>query len=293
MKNYLFLPAALLAMVTLAGCSSTPESNMLLDEARSDYRQAERNPQVTKLASSELKQASDALDKANEASSKNEDEATINHLAYLAKQQTAIAQATARQKAAEATVESAGMHRNATRLEARTEEANRAQQSADESQRQTAIAQEQAAMSQQQTRAAQMHSSKLETELKELNAKKTERGMVITLGDVLFDTNKAGLKSGGTRSLQKLAAFLKQYPERMVLIEGYTDSTGSTEYNLGLSERRARSVQSALMNMGINRDRINTRGYGEASPAADNTTVAGRQMNRRVEIVLPDEMTGR
>ena len=110
---------------------------------------------------------------------------------------------------------------------------------------------------------------------------------------MLFETNKAELKSGGTRSLQKLAAFLKQYPERMVLIEGYTDSTGSTEYNQRLSERRARSVQSSLMNMGINRARINTRGYGEASPAADNTTVAGRQMNRRVEIVLPDEMTGR
>lgn len=289
MKNYLFLPTALLAIVTLTGCNSIPKSNVLLDEARSDYRQAESNPQVVNLASSELKQAGDALDKANDASSKNKDETAINHLAYLAKQQTAIAQATARQKAAEAAVESAGMQRSATRLEARTEEANRAQQSAEEAQRQAAIAQEQATMSQQQAREAQMRTSKLETELKELNAKKTERGMVITLGDVLFDTNKAELKSGGTRSLQKLAAFLKQHPERMVQVEGYTDSTGSIEYNLGLSERRARSVQSALMDMGINRNRINTRGYGVESPVANNTTAAGRQMNRRVEIVLPDE----
>ncbi len=180
------------------------------------------------------------------------------------------------------------MQRSATRLEARTAEASRAQQSAAKSQREAAISLQQAELSQQQTREAQMRASKLEKELKDLNAKQTDRGMVITLGDVLFDTNKAKLRSSSTRSLQKLVTFLNKHPKRMVLIEGYTDSTGSAEYNLALSSRRSYSVQSALMNMGISKDRINTHGYGLASPVATNTTAAGRQMNRRVEIVLPD-----
>ena len=105
-------------------------------------------------------------------------------------------------------------------------------------------------------------------QLKELNAKKTERGLVITLGDVLFSTNKAQLKSGGMRNVQKLADFLKQYPQHKVLVEGYTDSTGSDSLNQELSERRANAVRTALLDMGISSDRINTRGYGEAFPVA-------------------------
>src|SRR5450756_2479229 len=86
--------------------------------------------------------------------------------------------------------------------------------------------------------------------LKELNAKKTERGLVITLGDVLFSTNKAHLKSGGIRNVQKLADFLNQYPQRKVLVEGYTDSTGSDSLNQALSERRANAVRTALVDAG-------------------------------------------
>lgn len=292
MKHYHFLPIALIVMLT--GCSSAPPST-ILEEARNEYRAAQSNSQVVNLAPGELKQAGNAIDKANEASRQNKDQAEIDHLAYIAKQRVGIARATARQNTAEATVASAGMKRSADRLEARTEEADRAQQSADESQRDAAISRQEAArsqkqadMSQQQTREAQMRTSELEAELEELNAKKTERGMVITLGDVLFNTNKANLRSGSTRTMQKLATFLKKHPQRMVLIEGYTDSTGTAEYNLGLSKRRANSVQSALMNMGISKDRISTQGYGLKSPVASNATAIGRQMNRRVEIVLPD-----
>ena len=122
-----------------------------------------------------------------------------------------------------------------------------------------------------------------------MNAKKTERGLVITLGDVLFDINKAQLKTGGTRNLQNLAGFLKQYPQRKAQVEGYTDSTGSADYNQELSDRRASAVRTSLMDMGISNDRITTRGYGKESPGASNGTAAGRQMNRRVEIILSDE----
>jgi outer membrane protein OmpA-like peptidoglycan-associated protein len=128
-----------------------------------------------------------------------------------------------------------------------------------------------------------------EQQLKELDAKKTPRGMVITLGDVLFAVNKAELSAGGVRNVQKLADFLNQYPQRKVLIEGHTDSTGSRSINQPLSERRADAVRSALADMGISSDRIETRGYAETYPVASNNTAAGRQLNRRVEIILSDD----
>jgi len=125
--------------------------------------------------------------------------------------------------------------------------------------------------------------------LNELNAKQTERGLVITLGDVLFSTGKSQLKSGGINNVQKLADFLNQNPQRKVLIEGYTDSTGSDSFNQRLSEQRADSVRNALVNnMGVRSDRVSTRGYGEQFPVARNDNSTGRQLNRRVEIILSD-----
>jgi len=323
MLNHRFLPTALLAMAILAGCASVPE-NSLLNEARNDYSAAQNNPQVINLAPTELKQAGDALAKANNASDKKEDASVVTHLAYLAKQRVAIAQETARQKAAEIAVANAAAERSKIRLESRTVEASKARQSAaaskreaevsqqeattsqrqaeaaqqsaaasqrqaEASQREAATSQQQSELSQQQARDAEMRTSQLETQLKELNAKQTERGLVITLGDVLFDTNKAQLRSGGSRSLQKLADFLKQYPQRKVRVEGYTDSTGSADYNLALSDRRANAVRTSLVDLGINNDRIATHGYGKESPVANNDTATGRQSNRRVEIILSDD----
>ncbi|HMM47286.1 MAG TPA: OmpA family protein [Thiobacillaceae bacterium] len=113
--------------------------------------------------------------------------------------------------------------------------------------------------------------------------------MVITLGDVLFSVNRAELSAGGMRNVRKLADFLKQYPQRKVMIEGHTDSNGSQTLNQGLSERRADAVRMALVDMGIDSSRIQTRGYASAYPVANNQTAAGRQLNRRVEIILSDD----
>lgn len=296
MQNYRFLPTSLLVVATLAGCSSIPETNPSLNEAHNDYTAAKNNTQVINLAPTELKQAGDALDKANIAADKNEDTAVVTHLAYLAKQRVAIAQQTAEQKAAEKIVTDTATERSKIRLDARTEEANnandkanKAQLNAEASQQQADASQQQAAMAQQQTRDAEVRTSQLETQLKELNAKKTERGLVITLGDVLFDTNKAQLKPGGTHSLQKLAGFLKQYLQRKAQIEGHTDSTGTADYNQELSDRRANAVRTSLVDMGISSDRITTHGYGQESPVASNDTATGRQLNRRVEIILSED----
>jgi outer membrane protein OmpA-like peptidoglycan-associated protein len=129
---------------------------------------------------------------------------------------------------------------------------------------------------------------KLREELAELEAQKTERGLVLTLGDVLFDVDEASLKAGATQSLSRLVTFLKEYPDRQVLVEGHTDSTGTEQYNLGLSQRRADSVVQFLTLNGIAPERAIARGYGKAYPVAGNETASGRQRNRRVEIVILD-----
>ncbi len=303
MKNNRILPLTLIVAALLAGCSSLPANNTRLDEARSDYNNAQANPQVTALAAGELRQASNSLDRANAAWSKDEDRALVDHLAYVAKQEVAIARETADQKAAELAVTNAAAERDAVRLEARTREAETAQRSAqyaqrqsEASQRQSEAAQRSAEQSRRESEAArssaqdaQSRAILLEQQLREMEAKKTDRGMVVTLGDVLFDTNEAQLKSGGMRNVQKVADFFRQYPQRKVLIEGFTDSTGSDGLNQQLSDRRAGAVRTALLDMGMGAERITSRGYGESYPVAGNDTAAGRQMNRRVELVVSDD----
>ncbi len=288
MKNKYFLALSLITVAGLSGCNSTTHNSFLTD-AHSSYNSAQSNPQVTNLAAVELKEASDSLNKADSALKQGESEATVNQLAYIANQQVAIAQETARRKAAELAVSNATAIRNQVRLEARTAEADAAK-------KQVAIVQatadqqaEELAAASANARSDQALIAKQEQQLRELNAKKTKRGLVVTLGDVLFNTNKSELKSGGVHNVQKLADFLKQYPQRSVLIEGYTDSTGSESHNQALSERRANSVKAALIDHGITSDRVTTRGYGEEYPVTGNDTAANRQLNRRVEIIFSDD----
>jgi outer membrane protein OmpA-like peptidoglycan-associated protein len=129
----------------------------------------------------------------------------------------------------------------------------------------------------------------LEARMAELNAKQTPRGLVVTLGDVLFDVDRSALKPAGMRMVDQLAEVLKADPQRTVLVEGFTDSTGADAYNQTLSTERADAVRVALLGQGIASTRVASRGYGKANPVGSNDTAAGRQMNRRVEIVLSDE----
>jgi outer membrane protein OmpA-like peptidoglycan-associated protein len=282
MKKHTFTPALLVIAALLGACSSTPKTTSQLDQARSDFRMAQSNPKVATYAPLELKQANEALTKANAAAADNDSNEDIDKLAYLAKQQIALTQEVAKKKAAEADIAASGKQRDEMRLEQRTNEADRAKASAETARGQTAYAE-------RQTMEAQARNAKLEAQLADLQAKKTERGMVITLGDVLFATDQARLKPEGLRTAQKLAQILQQNPTRSVLIEGFTDSTGSAAHNQGLSERRANSVQNSLRHMGIARNRITVHGYGEEYPVAANDTGEERRFNRRVEIVLSDE----
>jgi outer membrane protein OmpA-like peptidoglycan-associated protein len=285
-KQYVI--SALSAAMILSGCSSTPV-NQSLTEARSSYETARTNPQITSLAALELKDAGDSLGKADVAFNKGESPAAVNQLAYIAFQQVRIAQETAFRKTDELTVANAESKRDQIRLAARTAEA-------DSAKHQVAIIQETANIQSEELAAASANAehdqqliAKQEKQLQELNAKHTNRGMVITIGDVLFSSSKAQLKSGGMHNVEKLAAFLEQYPKYRVLIEGYTDNTGNAESNQVLSEQRADAVKSALIDKGVSSERIITRGYGKEFPVARNDNSSRRQLNRRVEVVLSDD----
>jgi len=196
----------------------------------------------------------------------------VQHLATLASQRVEIAKAAAEKKAAEAQIQQATEERDQVLLDARTREAQRAQH--------------EAARATQQAQAATSQVQQLQQELATLQAKQTDRGMVLTLGDVLFETGKAELRPGALRNLYPLVTFLQKYPERRVVIEGYTDSVGSDAYNLDLSQRRAEAVRDLLLRNGVNTAQLTTHGYGKASPVASNDTVEGRQQNRRVELII-------
>jgi outer membrane protein OmpA-like peptidoglycan-associated protein len=136
-----------------------------------------------------------------------------------------------------------------------------------------------AASSQQQT-------TEMQRQIDMLQAKVTDRGLVLTLGDVLFESGRADLKTGTAGNLNKLAAFLNKYPDRSVAIEGYTDSIGSEDYNQALSQRRADSVRSYLVRQGIASARLSASGMGKNDPVAGNDSAFGRQQNRRVEVII-------
>jgi len=289
MKNYYLTPVILSIAALVAACGSVPTSTTLLDQTRSDYRMAQSTPTVAIYAPLEMKQASDALAQANAAASNNDSAEKIDKLAYLAKQKIALTREVAKQKSAEAEVANSGKERDQIRLDQRTNEANAANLNADRSKQAAQVAQAQTVEAQRQAQEAQVRTAQLEAQLADLAAKKTERGMVITLGDVLFGTDLARLNAQGIRSAQKLATVLEQNPKRTVLVEGFTDSTGTTAHNQALSERRANAVRSALLDLGVAPARIAVRGYGEAYSVAANDTAQNRQLNRRVEIILSDD----
>ena len=288
MKKILLAPTMLAMALLLSSCATTPRTTGLLDQTRSDFAIARNNPNVERYAPLELKQATEAMNQANMASTQNDSAENINKLAYIAKDRIGVANEVTKQKLAQAEIAQTAKERDQMILNQRTMEADKAKQDALQSQMTTQVALADAADSQRKAADAQAQATLLQSQLAALSAKQTERGLVITMGDVLFGTNLANLNSDGMHTAQKLAEVLTQNPQRRVLVEGYTDSTGTAEYNQELSERRAQSVRSALQGMGIAPERIAIRGYGKNFPVAANDNAADRQMNRRVEIVVSD-----
>lgn len=298
----------LVAALVVAGCASVSAPPSALVEARNTVNAAAADPNVLANAPLELKKANDALARADRALAKGED-AEVNHNAYLATQRARTAIAAGNAKASEDLIKMAEVERERARADAREREARRATASAAIAQAdardaradaniqrtQTAVAQQQAAnasdqaaAAQAQAAAAEARAASLERQLAALEALKTDRGLVITLGDVLFEFNRAEVKPGAQARMAQLSDFLKQYPDRRVSIEGHTDNIGSASYNMELSLRRAESIRGQLIGLGISPERISTVGYGKDFPVAANDTDTNRAINRRVEVVISE-----
>ena len=267
-------------VAALAGCETAPPDDGLLVQARSAIAQAEADSNVTKYAPTELDRARKLLINAEGAA--NEKGATnvnTSHYAYLATQMAHIAEQRANEQVAVARLKAGEVERQKILLSARENETQQAQAIAELARNELQNAQAQAAQAQQEAQ-------RLAAQLENVQASQTERGLVLTLDDVLFDTGRSELKPGSQRSLEQIAAFLNEHPERNVQIEGFTDNQGPDEYNLELSQRRADAVAMAIIKRGIDAQRVRALGFGEGFPVASNNQPGSRQLNRRVEIIV-------
>lgn len=297
---------SIVAAAVLAACATTG-TNQAVENARMDVNSAASNPDVVARAPLELRTAQEALNRADRANRENEPVVEVNHHAYLASVRAQTAQDLAASRRATDELSRAQAEVDRVRLAARTREANLARADAADARNQAAnanreaqIAAQQAQSAAQQAEAERMRAQaatadaaqareKLRVLVIEMEGKETERGLLVTLGDVLFVTGRAELLPTAQPRMDKLAAFLQQFPEKTLLIEGYTDSVGSDSANQQLSERRAEAVRAALTQRGIDNSRMVTRGYGESFPVANNASPEGRAMNRRVEVVVSDD----
>jgi outer membrane protein OmpA-like peptidoglycan-associated protein len=272
-QKYLTVAAVALA---LGACASAPPPNAALETARAQVSAAEADPNVAQYDALDLQAARQDLTAA-ETANKNRDEPQTDQMAYIAAQTARLAQERAAAKAYDARIAQGTAERDRIQAQARAREANRA------------VAERNAAVL--QANAATVQSAQLQAEVDALKAKQTDRGIVLTLGDVLFDTGRATLNPGAAMKLDRLAAFLNEHPDRRVQVEGFTDSVGGDAYNQDLSERRAEAVKAALTMRGIDPSRVATEGYGKAYPVASNSDSGGRQLNRRVEVVIGNANT--
>jgi len=204
-----FTPVLLSLAIALSACSSTPLTTSTLDQARSDYSAAQANSAVSQYAVREFNDATAALNAANNAAGERESTEKIDQLAYVAKQKIATAQEVARARKAEVELKQSAQEREQVRLQARTAEAEAAKRSAEQAQAEAEAARARAEQANAATQSAQAQNQALAAQLAELQAKQTERGTIITLGDVLFNVDQAVLTSGGQATVQKLATVLR------------------------------------------------------------------------------------
>jgi outer membrane protein OmpA-like peptidoglycan-associated protein len=277
-----------LALLMAACATTSPESESALDQARAAVQRLEAQPMASQTAGKALQDARDALGNAEAAERAHRPPEEVIHLSYLARRDADIGEAVIAEQDSRTAMAQAQAQRERVLLDARERETALARQQAAQSQQQAQMSQQNAQMSAQQAQEAQQQARDAQQQLEALQAKQTDRGMILTLGNVLFDTNEATLKPGADEIVSRLSQFLQKHPEVKVRIEGHTDSTGSDSYNESLSQRRADAVAMALERRGIPQSQIQAVGRGKSAPVAGNDTSAGRQQNRRVEIIFSD-----
>jgi outer membrane protein OmpA-like peptidoglycan-associated protein len=300
MKTYKFsnqgkaLIAATVASLLLAACATPPTAPAGSAEARAKLTALQSNPELATRAPVAMKDAEMAVRAASVPQPESEQS---KHGVYMADRKVEIAAAQARASLAEDQLKILSQQRDQSRLDARTREADASMNQLASARSEIADQKREADATRVDTENARAlaaaeaarQSADMQRQLDEMQAKVTDRGMVLTLGDVLFASGKSDLKSGAANHLNKLVTFLNRYPDRTVTIEGYTDAVGSDDSNLGLSQRRADSVKSYLTREGISSARLSSSGKGESMPIGSNDSADGRQQNRRVEVIIANQ----
>lgn len=253
------LTVVLLALGLLQGCAYQ-EMNRALEEATQAYHLVSEDTQVLADAPRDVQRAQESLERARRFAGHLGSDEDALHYAYLSLRYSQIAAEHSQQAENERRVEQ--LHKEHERLRQTLQQARLLKISQD--------------------------GQWFEDELISLAAAETDRGLVMTLGDVLFKPGSAELSISAHQRLLKLAHFLHLNPARRVRIEGYTDSSGSSAENLALSHSRAQVVASFLEELGVEPGRMETVGYGEAFRVSENASARGRALNRRVEIVFSD-----
>ncbi|AYG09212.1 DUF4398 domain-containing protein [Pseudomonas fluorescens] len=251
----------LLSSLVLGGCASHPNSDTALQQAGSDFQKVKEDSNVLRIAPKDVIRAGESLARADRLSSYWGSGGDVVHYAYLSQRYSAIAR------------EHTQLVLNEERAAKRELERQRLQ----------------LALREAKLLSVQQQGKWLEEQIASLTTTQTDRGLVMTLGDVLFDTGQAELKNSANRTVLKIVQFLQLNPKRVVRIEGYTDSTGGEQENLKLSRDRAQAVADVLVDLGIDDKRIQVEGYGDQYPVEVNASERGRAQNRRVEIVFSDD----
>lgn len=254
---------ALLAVgvLLMPGCStSTSSTSSALQHAHDRYETVHADANVQRLAPKDIARAEDSLQRAQRLSTYWGAGGDVVHFAYLSERYSEIAH------------EHSLLALNQERLVKLELDRQRLQLALRESRLASVREQDQW----------------VEDQIMSLTTTDADRGVVLTLGDVLFDTGEADLQPSANRTLLKLVQYLQANPKRIIRIEGYTDNTGEKAFNLDLSRDRAQAVADMLVDLGIDEKRIAVQGYGDQYPVEANASERGRALNRRVEIVFSD-----
>lgn len=310
-KPFLMTAVAMVVLALVSACSTSMKRPVGADQARAALTELQATPELASRATTAIKDAELAVQAAEVP---QRDKQLAQHLVLIADRKVELARTLAQTALLEDQRQRLAEQRDTVRLAARTREADRAHAQTDaardaadrareataqarsetliartEAERQQSLAEASAAATEQ----AQQQADRMRREVAELNAKQTERGLVVTLGDVLFASGQSTINTNSAGNLDKVAGFLTRYRDRTVTVEGHTDSTGSEAANQLLSSQRAEAVQRYLVEHGVNIARITATGRGESAPVADNASAAGRQQNRRVELIIANDLASR
>jgi outer membrane protein OmpA-like peptidoglycan-associated protein len=274
------LKLTVLAAALAAGCSTvSPVANQRLEEARASYQRAAADPLVQRHAQPELQRAANALAEAGRAAKDGSSE-LVAHNAYIADRSARTALSTAQGRQAQLDLVAAHEERSRRLLQAERARAEQAEKARLEAEARASL------LGEEKAKHAEFAAAVRGLESTGVRARQTERGWVLTANDDLLFESGTTLRAGSERTLDSVAQFLRKYPDRSIAIEGFTDRP--EDANERLSERRAQAVKFALVQRGVEPYRIDARGMGAKFPVASNESEAGRQQNRRVEVVIQE-----